>query len=348
MPKRIGNLYQKFISPENWQLAKKKAFQNKKHSLSVKRYESHGEEYTETIRKQFENGTFKLLGYSTKTIYEPKERVLYIARIEERVFHWATMLIIEPIFEKILHYHSYSCRVGKGQHKGALANSDAVRKYKYVIDIDASKFYPSIPHDRLKKDFERKIKDKEFLEKTVFKIIDSHHTPNRKGYGVPIGNYTSQIFGNIYMTKLDNFCSRLDGVKKVIRYSDNSLIFFNDKTKAQAAKKAIEQFYTDVLDMRMSKCELYPTKQGVDFVGYRSFKNTVLLRKRTKKRIRKRINKLPKILAHKQITLEKAMGQVASALGWSKYARCKKFREELGLKEKLEEIKNELRLRKLA
>lgn len=343
MPKRVGNLYEKFIAYDNWQKAKIKAFKGKRTTLAVKRYESYGEDYTEKLRNDFINEKFILAGYTKKKVYEPKERTIYIARLEERVFHWATVLIIEPIFEPTFNYHSYSCRKNKGQHKASLANAEAVRKYKYVIDVDASKFYPSINHDLLKKDLEHKIKDKEFLEKTIFKIIDSHHTEGKYGYGIPIGNYSSQILGNIYMTKFDNFCCRLDGAKRMLRYCDNSLIFFNDRDKARKAKRDIEIFYNEVLNMKMSKCELYPTSQGVDFVGYRSFKKVVLLRKRTAKRMKKRIRMLPYLLANHKITLKQAMGQLASAKGWAQHARTKHFCEQINLDKLLEEIKSELR-----
>lgn len=344
MPKRVGGLYQQFITLSNWKLAQERAFKNKKRFESVKRYLAKGDGYTEKLRRDFIKGRFILRGYNTKKIYEPKERILYIARLEERVFHWAAMQLIEPIFEPTFHYHSYSCRKGKGQHKGSLANAEAVRKYKYVIDVDASKFYPSIPHELLKKDISRKIKDTKFLEATIFKIIDSHHTPGRQDYGVPIGNYSSQIFGNIYMTKFDKFCCTLKGAKRVLRYCDNSLIFFNDKELAKKAREEIKKFYTQVLDMQMSKLELYPTSQGVDFVGYRSFKHKVLLRKRTVKRMRKTIQVLLKKRERKQISSLKAMSTVASVIGWAIHAKTSTFRKTLQLDTLLQEFKNELRL----
>lgn len=316
--KRKGFLYEKFVSSDNWENAVKNAVKHKKRLFSVRRFLSHGKEYTEELRQEVINGTFQFKGYNTKKIYEPKERILYIARLEERFFHWACMQIIVPIFEPTFHYHSYSCRKGKGQHKASLACAEAVRKYNYVLDCDASKFYPSINHDILKADLAKKIKDVRFLNE-VYKIIDSHNTPDRDGYGVPIGNYSSQIFGNIYMTKFDNFCNNLKGAKMVIRYCDNSLIFFDDKELARQAKEQIKEFYKNVLDMKMSKCELYPTVEGVDFVGYRHFKDTVLLRKRTAKRIERRILHL------KTDDIKSALGKVASAIGWTKHANSKMF-----------------------
>lgn len=311
--KRIGYLYEKFISEENWELAVKKAMQNKKSYHSVKRFVEKGADYPEKIRQEVINNTFEFKGYSVKKIYEPKERTLYISRFEERIFHWACMNIIIPIFEKCFFANSYACRKGKGQHKGSLKCAEMTRKYKYAVDIDARKFYPSINHDVLKRDLRKKIKDDKFLA-CLDAIIDSHDT------GVPIGNYSSQIFGNIYMTKLDEFCNKLDGCKGVVRYCDNSILFFNDKNKARKAIEFIKAFYRDVLKMDMSKCELYPTSQGVDFVGYRCFKKTVLVRKRTMLRIKRRIRRISVKLENGCCNIKRAIGQVASALGWCKHA----------------------------
>ena len=69
------------------------------------------------------------------------------------------MNIIIPIFEKTFYANSYACRKGKGQHKGVLKCAELTRKHKWVVDIDARKFYPSMNHDVLKADLRKKIKD---------------------------------------------------------------------------------------------------------------------------------------------------------------------------------------------
>lgn len=324
--KRVGWLWEKVISKENWELAVKKAMAHKKTYYSVKRFLDKGADYPEKLRQQVINGTFEFKGYSTRKIYEPKERTLYISRFEERILHWACMNIIIPIFEKTFYANSYACRKGKGQHKGALKCAELTRKHKWVVDIDARKFYPSMNHDVLKADLRKKIKD-EMLLACLDRIIDSHEQ------GVPIGNYSSQIFGNIYMTKLDEFCNRIDGCKGCVRYCDNSLLFFDDKEKALKARDLLKQFYVDKLKMTMSKCEVYPTSHGVDFVGYRSFKDTVRVRRRTLCRIKRRINKIKK--GYKNY--KKALGQLASALGWCMHAHT-------GLKDTIREMLNELKL----
>ena len=66
----------------------------------------------------------------------------------------------------------------------------------YCLKLDIRKFYPSINHEKLKQILARKIKDKSLLQ-LLSEIIDSAD-------GVPIGNYLSQFFANLYLTYFDH------------------------------------------------------------------------------------------------------------------------------------------------
>lgn len=68
------------------------------------------------------------------------------------------------------------------------------------------KFYPSINHDYLKQILSRKIKDIKFLQ-ILYEIIDSvNDYVDNSGTGVPIGNYLSQYFANLYLSEFDRWC----------------------------------------------------------------------------------------------------------------------------------------------
>lgn len=74
--------------------------------------------------------------------------------------------------------------------------------------MDITKFYPSIDHNILKSIISRKIKDTKVLE-ILYEIIDSVNGINGiYGKGVPIGNYLSQYFANLYLTGFDHKKSR--------------------------------------------------------------------------------------------------------------------------------------------
>lgn len=305
--KRYGNLWDKFISEDNWKSAFKNALKGKKKTKSLARMKAMPEDYYNTLRKQVIDGTFKFNGYRVKTIYEPKERKIYVARYEERVLHWAVIQVIEPIFEKTFITDSYACRKGKGQHKAVTKCNECVRKYKYCLKCDIRKFYPSINKERLMWTLEKKIKDKKLLS-IIQKIIDTYTDPDT-GTGIPIGNYTSQVFGNIYLNELDQFCKHYLKAP-YIRYCDDFLLFSNDKDQIRDWKDKIYR-KVDTMKFLLSRCEVLNTCQGIDFVGYRSFGDFVLVRKRTVTRFKRRLKRF----IDEQV--------IASIKGW--LSKCNSF-----------------------
>lgn len=94
---------------------------------------------------------------------------------------------------------------------------------KYCLKLDIRKFYPSIPHNGLKKCIRKKIKDKDFLM-ILDEIIDSTDNvrdvssklTNKIGIGVPIGNYLSQYFANLYLSELDIYVKKNLNVNSII------------------------------------------------------------------------------------------------------------------------------------
>ena len=90
--------------------------------------------------------------------------------------------------------------------------------------MDITKFYPSIDHNILKSIISRKIKDTKVLE-ILYEIIDSVNGINGiYGKGVPIGNYLSQYFANLYLTGFDHWCKEELKCRYYYRYSDDIVI----------------------------------------------------------------------------------------------------------------------------
>ena len=88
----------------------------------------------------------------------------------------AILLVLEDIWDKRFLYQSYSCRKGKGQHRASALCMQYVRRYKYVLKCDISKFFYSIPHTRLKSVIRRKIKCKGSMINVVeIQNVSSQH-----------------------------------------------------------------------------------------------------------------------------------------------------------------------------
>ena len=338
--KRIGNLWDKIVSKENIKLAYAKAKRHKAWQRKVIAIEKQKDKLLNDLQESLVNGTYHTAKYRIKTIYEPKKREIYILPFyPDRIVHHAIMNVLEPIWDSYLINDTYACRKGKGQHKGSTRCMEFVRKNKFCLKCDISKFYPSIPHAELKILIRRKIKCKKTLV-LLDEIIDSVDTPTN----VPIGNYLSQWFGNLYMHPLDNFIKQDNHIKCYIRYCDDFLLFSNNKDELKLMAKKIEDFVVNNLKLKLSKCNLLPTSQGIDFLGYRHFpQGYILIRKTTVRRMRRNLKKLDYAIDTNKISKLRAASKIGSIYGWLKWANTYNLQKSLKLndfKERIDKLQN--------
>lgn len=338
--KRIGNLWDKIISYDNLYLAYKKAREGRGHLESVKRFEQNIEGNLKQLQQSLINKTFSTSRYNTRIIYEPKKRVIYILPFfPDRILQHALMNIIAPIFHARFIKDTYACIPERGLHAGLVRANSYTQKNDYCLKMDVKKFYPSIHHETLYKIIERKIKD----ENVLWLINDIIHS-FEGDRNCPIGNLTSQWFGNIYLTQLDYFIKQKLRAKYYIRYCDDFLIFSNDKMWLNQCKEEITQFLDNVLKLKMSKCDLFPVSRGVDFLGYRYFKGYVLLRKRTARGIIRRLRKLYSEYDKGRIKPDKMLSHLSSVDGYISWANSYNFRQKIDLNNRISEVRKCLKI----
>jgi RNA-directed DNA polymerase len=200
----------------------------------------------------------------------------------------------------------------------------------YCLKMDISKFYASINHDILFEIVQRKIKcpDTLWLLKDIIYSIEG---PTN----IPIGNYTSQWFGNLYLNELDQMIKTEYKIKHYIRYCDDFILFHKDKRVLGELRSVITNFLKDRLALKISREALFPVKDGIDFLGYRHFPGYILLRKSTAKRVKRRLHKLPSLFKSGMISADSLRSSIASTEGWLKWCNSYNFEQSL----KLDELK---------
>ena len=316
--RRHNNLFDQITSADNLWLAYRKARKGKTSKSAVKRFDLAPEKRLARIQSQLIDGSFNTSRYQTKWVFEPKQRLIYVLPFNpDRIVQHAIMNVIEPIWDRMLISDSYACRSGKGIHAGSRRVMEFVRRYKYCLKCDISKFYPSVDHDILFGIIQRKIKCSRTLE-LLRNIIYSIGG----GKNVPIGNYTSQWFGNLYLNELDQYLKHEWRIKPYVRYCDDFVLFADDKAFLNRMSAVIKDFVCNRLSLTLSKCDLFPVTQGVDFLGYRHFRNYLLLRKSTATRIRRRLKLLPILLDRGKISLDSYRSSLASSMGWLKWCNA--------------------------
>ncbi len=318
----LDNIYKAYRNAR-----KGKGWQN-----TVKEFEKNLDVNLNKIQHSLVNKTFQTSPYKTKIIHEPKKRIIYRLPFNpDRIIQHALMNVIEPIWDNLFIYDSYACRKGKGIHAGSTRTMEFARKNDYCLKCDISKFYPSINHDILFRIVQKKIKCKDTLwlfENIIYSIGE--------GINVPIGNYTSQWLGNLYLNELDQLLKHKYKIKHYIRYCDDFILFHDDKKFLGKMSGVIEEYLRERLQLKLSKCDLFPVSRGIDFLGYRHFKGYVLVRKSTAKRVKKRLKKLPTLLAKNKISMEQYRSSLASTMGWLKWSNSYNLRKSLQIEALLE------------
>lgn len=313
--KRIGNLYNQIIDPENLRLADLRARKGKLDQLGVQIHLKSEEQNIKRLHEMLRDKTYKTSAYTTFTVYEPKQRLVFrLPYFPDRIAHHAIMRVMEPIFVSTFTADSYSCIRGRGIHAAGEALKTALKDVsgtKYCLKLDIKKFYPNVDHVILKNLLRRKIKDQDLLW-LLDEIIDSSE-------GLPIGNYLSQYFANFYLTYFDHWLKEQKQLKYYFRYADDIVILSDNKQYLHLILSEIRQYLSIQLNLQVKKnYQVFPVaSRSIDFVGYRFYHTHTLLRKSIKQSFARMLFK------------RKNKASIASYSGWAKHCNSKNLLKKL-------------------
>lgn len=313
--KRISNIWQDIISPDNLELAAEKASKGKKKQYGYIVFNKDREANLVKLHESLINKTFRTSEYKTMKVYEPKERLVYrLPFFPDRIVHHAIMNHLETMFVKVFTADTYSCIKERGIHAASFALRRALKDQEqttHCLKFDIRKFYPSVDHETLKQLLRRKIKDKDLLW-LLDEIIDS-------APGVPIGNYLSQYFANFYLTYFDHHVKENMKVKHYFRYADDCVILGNDKDQLHKALSEMREYLGSRLKLDIKhNYQVFPVQaRGIDFVGYVHFHRYTLLRKSIKKRFAVMLSK------------NRNPDSINSYFGWAKHCNSKNLLKKL-------------------
>ncbi len=314
------HLWDEFISAENFEIAAAHALRGKKSKISAKNFMRRRPRKLARLRESLQNGTYTTGRHRIFTVYEPKKRNVFMLPLyPDHIVHHALMNILAPIWQKLFIKDSYACIPGRGLHTASHRCMQMLRRNKYVLQCDIRKFYPSINHEIMMKILRRKITDKRLL-KILENIVRSVDTER----GMPIGNLTSQWMGNLYLNDLDMFVKHNMRVRDYIRYCDDFCLFADDRETLRRYRDTLREYLGTELDLVFSKAFIKPTDAGINFIGYRHFKEYVGLTKAGAKKMKRKMRTLIK---HTDISPH-TRSQLAAFSGWMQWARCDNLRRK--------------------
>jgi len=199
---------------------------------TFERIETHGREaFLGELLADLRVGTYRPRPYRRKEI--PKEggkvRVISIPAIRDRVVQGALRLILEPIFEADFSDSSFGARPRRSAHEAIEKVRTGLRCRRHrVVDLDLSRYFDSIRHDRMLAKVARRISDGHVLA-MVKQFLKS--TGKR---GVPQGSPLSPLLANLALNELDHILDRGSGFITYARYLDDMVVLAPNSEKGKA------------------------------------------------------------------------------------------------------------------
>ncbi|XZO01558.1 MAG: reverse transcriptase domain-containing protein [Microcoleus sp.] len=325
--KRYGNLWQEIVDFGNLLSAAKLAQKGKRFRYNVLAFNYNLERELFKLKEELESKTYRPGPYKTFEIVEPKRRMISAAPYGDRVVHHALCNIVVPIFERSFIHDSYANRIGFGTHRALRRFTNFARSSRYILQCDIKKYFPSIDHEILKLLVRHKIKCPDTLW-LIDTIIDNSNpqqsvveyfpgddllSPLSRRRGLPIGNLSSQFFANVYLNGFDHLVQEQLKISKYVRYVDDFALFGDDRLFLQEARLAVEEYLVKLrLKIHPIKSQLFETKEGANFLGFRVFPDTIRVRQENLRRGRRRLRRLQRQCANGEIELAQLSRSVQS------------------------------------
>jgi hypothetical protein len=299
---------------------------NKRTTLNALAFEINAEANLLALQQELRTHTYRP-GRSICFLTDgPKPREVFAADFRDRVVHHLLVSHQERLFEPRFIHDSYACRTGKG----TLAASDRLmtflrqatangRRPAWALKLDVANFFPSIHKATLDGLLARHMRHPELVWLTRTLLFHDPTTnyrfqsrvrgapgPDSPSYpvpphkslfgkhnarGLPIGNLTSQFWGNVYLNPLDHFIKRTLKCPYYLRYVDDMVLLAPEREALVAWCAAITAFLRERLQLAL-RPELttpFPARQGIDFVGWQTWWNRRLPRRRMLGNLRTRL-----------------------------------------------------------
>ena len=280
-------LYDKMFLPhmlrEAWKQVKSNGGSSGVDGVGITDVEKYGvNEYLSELGEELRKQTYQ--PKAVKRVMIPKanggERPLGIPTVKDRIAQTVCKMILEPIFEADFEDISYGFRPERGAKDAIKTIKTNLQMGKVnVLDADMSKYFDTIPHDKLMITLKQRISDPRML-KLIIKWLkapifedNQFKGGKRNKVGTPQGGVISPLLSNIYLHLLDRIVNNPKSLFskygiKIVRYADD-FVLMGEKINQQAIEKLKELINRMGLTINESKTRLVEAKQeAFHFLGF--------------------------------------------------------------------------------
>lgn len=347
----IRNVYYEITSFHTLMVADTHVSKGKRENTERLRFYDNREGNLEEISTLLRAGKVPKVEYHSFYVYVPKVRKVIFIDYWSKVVQRAIYDVLNPKICRTFIEHTYACVKGRGQLAAMEQLYTWMRETRtsgtewYYYKFDVAKFFYRIDHEILMDICRKKIDDPRTVDLLGYYInndavpfgmpLDANQltiTEEQMLYdlGIPIGGGLSHMLGNMYLDPLDQFCKRVLGIKRYIRYMDDIIILDNDKERLKEYGRRMTQFLEERLHLNFNnKTALRPVRVGCEFVGFVIYNDHVILRKSTTLRMKRTLRKTRQDYHDNLITFKEANATMQSYLAMLSHVDCKKFKEKL-------------------
>ncbi len=282
------------------------ARRHKRSSTSALAFELNYESELLRLYDEIISGNYQIGPSDCFVCFKPVQREIFAAGFRDRVVHHFIFNYIKSIFERLFIVDSYSCRVGKGTSYGINRVDHFIRSCSlnysqdcYILKLDIAGYFMSLDRKILYQKVLAVMRrysasidfDTDLLIELIHQVIFHDATKNcrirarrenwiglpknkslfwaAKGRGLPIGNLTSQLFGNVYLNEFDHFVKCKLGCRYYGRYVDDMVIVHQSQEILKSLVPVIgEYLHSNLgLTLHMGKVYLQHYSKGVAFFG---------------------------------------------------------------------------------
>ena len=338
--KRYGDLYDYMTRFENLYESYLRAAKGRDLRHEVLEFTLHLEENLMALHEELQDMTYRRGIMRSFYVYEPVKRLIMAAPFRDRVVDWAIYSVLNPLVDKRYISTSYGCRIGRGPQAAMKKLQEYIRCQcgKAIIGkMDIAKYFYRVDHEALMERWARTVKDKRVLwllnltlPKDIPCGIDLATKQMIPGVGMPIGSLTSQMHANFNLDPLDKFIKHDLREKFYLRYMDDMCIVGTDREKILDTIWRAGAFAKEYLHLSFNqKTRLHTERNGIDFCGYRIWRDHIRLRKSSALRMKHHLSWMQEQYAKGNVSPEQFNSSLQSHLGSLRHCDSYKLQKKL-------------------
>ncbi len=278
----------------------------KRRRPAVARFEFDAERRLLSLSDSLLRGHYRPGPYRLLEIRDPKPRLIAVATVGDRVVHRSIHNALSPFFDRSFIEDSYACLPEKGSHRAVLRFLEFQRRFRFVLHLDIRRYFPSVDHEILLSLLAPRLRDRRvsrLLEAILASGAMLYRRPRVEAFygksegrarGLPIGNLTSQWWGNLYLDGLDHFIKRELKVRGYLRYMDDLVCFGDERAQIARWRREIAAWLRDHrrLGLNERKGHIRSTELPQTYLGYRITRQGYDLGPRAVRRFRRQVRRL--------------------------------------------------------